>query len=48
MDHPLAVVIRFRDHDTLLAWHGSPAYQELIPTRDGSADVVIVGYEEVT
>ena len=42
----LAVVIRFADHDTLLRWFRSDAYQALIPLRDRAADVVIVGYEE--
>ncbi len=41
-----AVVLRFADHDTLLRWFASPAYQALIPLREHAADVVIAGYEE--
>jgi uncharacterized protein (DUF1330 family) len=44
--HELAVVIQFPDHEALLCWHRSPAYQALIPTRDAAADVLIQGYEE--
>jgi uncharacterized protein (DUF1330 family) len=44
--HALGVVLRFADHDTLLGWYRSAAYQALIPTRDAAADVVILGYEE--
>jgi uncharacterized protein (DUF1330 family) len=45
-DKQLAVVIRLADHDTLLRWFRSDAYQALIPLREQAADVVIVGYEE--
>lgn len=41
-----AVVLRFADHATLLAWFHSPAYQRLIPTRDAAAEVVLAAYEE--
>ncbi|MHB8767028.1 MAG: DUF1330 domain-containing protein [Deferrisomatales bacterium] len=44
--HGAAVVLRFRDHETLLGWFHSPAYQALIPLRDRAAKVVISGYEE--
>jgi len=43
--HDLAVVLRFPDHDALLAWYRSPAYQALIANRDRAADLVLVGYE---
>jgi uncharacterized protein (DUF1330 family) len=42
----LAVVIRFADHEALLAWFRSPAYQGLIPLRTRAADMVLVSYEE--
>lgn len=45
--HEAAVVLRFRDHDTLTRWFASPAYQALIPLRDLAADVIIAGYEEL-
>jgi uncharacterized protein (DUF1330 family) len=44
--HDRAVVIRFADHETLLAWFHSPAYQALIPVRNRAADVVLVSYED--
>jgi uncharacterized protein (DUF1330 family) len=44
--HDRAVVIRFEDHQELLGWFHSPAYQALIPLRDRAADVVLVSYEE--
>ncbi len=45
-DKELAVVVRFADHDTLLRWFRSDAYQELIPLRETAADVALAGYEE--
>lgn len=48
LNHGLAVVIRFADHDTLLRWHGSASYQALIPARDRAAEVVLAGYEEAS
>lgn len=42
-----AVVIRFADHDTLLRWFRSDAYQALIPLRDRAAEVALAGYEEL-
>jgi uncharacterized protein (DUF1330 family) len=47
LDLDLVAVVRFPDHEALLAWHGSSAYQALIPTRDAAADTVVMGYKEV-
>ncbi len=44
--HDRAVVVRFRDHETLLGWFRSPAYQGLIPLRTRAADMVLVSYED--
>ena len=38
------VVVRFPDLQALHAWHGSPAYQELIPLREAAADVRLAAY----
>lgn len=43
----LVVVIRFADRATLEDWHGSGAYQALVPIRERAADVIITGYEEL-
>lgn len=38
------VVIRFPDAAAVEGWHGSPAYQALIPLRERAAEVALVGY----
>ncbi|GAB4347957.1 MAG: hypothetical protein Kow006_08140 [Gammaproteobacteria bacterium] len=43
-DSDQAVVIRFRDQETLQRWFESPDYQALIPLRDSAADVTILSY----
>jgi uncharacterized protein (DUF1330 family) len=45
--HESAVVIRFADHETLLGWFHSAAYQALIPVRERAADMVLASYEEM-
>ncbi len=47
-DHDLAVVLRFPDADSLQGWYRSPAYQSLIPNRDEAAELVLVGFDEVS
>ncbi len=42
--HPDIVVIRFPSLDAAEGWHGSSAYQRLIPLRQQAADVVLVTY----
>jgi uncharacterized protein (DUF1330 family) len=42
--HPDIVVIRFPSADDAQAWHGSAAYQALIPLRQEAADVVLTTY----
>ena len=39
------VVIEFSDQGSLQEWFNSDAYQDLIPTRNKAADVVIISYE---
>jgi uncharacterized protein (DUF1330 family) len=39
------VVIKFPDQPTLQNWYQSETYQQLIPTRDRAADVVIISYD---
>jgi uncharacterized protein (DUF1330 family) len=43
--HADTVVIRFPSAATLAGWHGSPAYQALIPLRQQAADVVLIAYD---
>lgn len=43
--HPDIVVIRFATVADAQAWHGSAAYQALIPLRQEAADVVLVTYD---
>lgn len=43
--HADTVVIRFPSAAALAAWHGSPAYQALIPLRQQAAAVVLIAYE---
>mgnify|MGYP005847867535 CR=1 FL=1 len=45
--HELVVALRFPDPGAVAAWHGSPAYQSLVPIRDAAADVTLVSYDEV-
>jgi uncharacterized protein (DUF1330 family) len=40
-----AVVIKFPDQSALQQWYNSKAYQDLIPTRDKAADVVLISYD---
>jgi uncharacterized protein (DUF1330 family) len=42
--HPDIVVIRFPSLQAAEGWHGSEAYQKLIPLRQQAADVVLVTY----
>ena len=42
--HPDIVVIRFPSVQEAEGWHGSAAYQALIPLRQEAADVVLVTY----
>lgn len=39
------VVIKFPDQPTLQSWYHSETYQQLIPTRDRAADVVIISFD---
>lgn len=39
------VVIEFLDQGSLQEWFNSDAYQDLIPTRNKAADVVIISYD---
>ena len=43
--HSDTVVIRFPSAAALAGWHGSPAYQALIPLREQAAEVVLIAYE---
>lgn len=42
--HPDIVVIRFPSLELAQGWHGSEAYQKLIPLRQEAADVVLTSY----
>lgn len=42
--HPDIVVIRFPSLEQAQGWHGSAAYQKLIPLRQEAADVVLTSY----
>ncbi|MDP2132001.1 MAG: DUF1330 domain-containing protein [Sulfuritalea sp.] len=42
--HPDVVVIRFPSQAAADGWHGSAAYQALIPLRRQAADVVLLSY----
>ena len=44
--HADVVVIRFPNLKAVAGWHGSPAYQALIPLRQLAADVVLISCEE--
>lgn len=43
--HANTVVIRFPDVAAVSAWHGSEAYQALIPLRNEAADVTLLGFD---
>ena len=43
--HTDTVVIRFPDAGSAAGWHGSAAYQALIPLREQAADIVLVCFE---
>ncbi len=43
--HSDTVVIRFPDAAAVAAWHGSPAYQALIPLREQAAEMVLISFE---
>lgn len=43
--HTDTVVIRFPDHDAIMQWHNSAAYQALVPLRLEAADVDLISYE---
>lgn len=42
--HADIVVIRFPDLAAVAEWHGSPAYQALIPLRERAAEMVLLSY----
>jgi len=42
--HPDLVVIRFPSMADAQGWHGSAAYQALVPLRQEAADVVLLSY----
>ncbi len=44
--HSDTVVIRFPDLAAARGWHGSAAYQALIPLRQQAADVTLLLFEE--
>ncbi len=44
-DYDDVVVIRFPNLEAANGWHGSAAYQALIPLRMQAADVVLLSYE---
>jgi uncharacterized protein (DUF1330 family) len=39
------VVLRFPDSASAAGWHGSAAYQSLIPLREQAAEMVLISYE---
>ena len=43
--HRDIVVIRFPDQASIDGWHGSAAYQALLPIRAQAADVVLIAYQ---
>ena len=43
--HTDTVVIRFPDAASAAGWHGSAAYQALIPVREQAVDIVVVCFE---
>ena len=46
-EHPYqdTLVIKFSDQSALQNWYHSESYQQLIPTRNSAADVVIISYD---
>ncbi|MDH3234773.1 MAG: DUF1330 domain-containing protein [Alphaproteobacteria bacterium] len=45
-DYKVMAVISFPDQASLKAWYASDAYQALIPTREGVADITLIAYDE--
>ncbi len=45
--HPYTdtVLIQFPDVEAIALWYRSPEYQELIPTRELAAEMVLISYE---
>ena len=43
--HTDTVVIRFPEPDAVAGWHGSAAYQALIPLRRQAADIDLMTYQ---
>jgi uncharacterized protein (DUF1330 family) len=43
--HTDVVVIRFPDANAVAGWHGSIAYQALMPLRAEAAEMVLIRYE---
>ena len=43
--HTDVVVIQFPDAAAVAGWHGSAAYQALIPLREQAAEMVLITYE---
>lgn len=43
--HTDTVVIRFPNPESVVKWHNSSAYQQLVPLRNQAADVDLVSYE---
>lgn len=43
--HTDTVVIRFPDPESVIQWHSSAAYQELVPLRTEAANVDLISYE---
>lgn len=39
------VVIRFPNKEAVKSWHGSPAYQALLPLRQQAAEMLLLVYE---
>lgn len=44
LDHQTVGIIEFPDLAAIKAWHGSDAYQALIPLRNEAADMTITAY----
>ena len=45
-DHTDTVVIQFPDQESIQGWHGSAAYQEIIPLRTEAAKMVLISFDE--
>jgi len=46
-EHQLTVLVRFPDMETLMRWHASSAYQDLIELRNKASSQVMTAYEEM-